>query len=123
MEKYNYMIYRLYSWRLEAKDSTPVTTTELLMLVPHGSHLYTIFCIIKYYFPSVHLFNTAVAIISALVLQILFHWLFYNKDRWLAFISEFKDESCYEKRKGTIYIILYHLISHLLLILTCVLLL
>ncbi len=117
------MIYRLYSWRLEANDSTPVTTTELLMLVPHGSHLYTIYCIIKYYFPTIHLFNATVAIISALVLQILFHWLFYNKDRWSNFINQYKNEPYHKKRIGTIYIILYHVVSHFLLILACVLLL
>ena len=110
------MIYRLYSWRLKEKDDTPGTTVELLMCLPHLFQIATIYAILLYSFPSLKNDNlTRFQLIFFIIgFQFLYHFLVYNKKRWMCYIEEFKNETFDQRKKGTNLIILYTLSTYIL---------
>jgi hypothetical protein len=121
---YKYMIYRLYTWRLRSKDGTPVTTTELLMLLLHLVQLATIWDLINVIFPNINSnIATTPGLVIAVGLQVAYHFLIYNKERWHNYIDMFENESASQRKKGTALIIVYTAASYLLFILSLVLML
>ena len=115
---YRYMIFRIYTWRLNKKDNTPVTTTELLMCIPHYFHLLTIYSITVYFFPKLDFdFSKFQILLIGLTLQLILHLLIYNKRKWANYVDEFKIESLEMRKKRGTTIYLYHIASFLLFLL------
>jgi len=109
------MIYRFYSWRLNAKDDTPGTTTEILMLLPHLAQVAIIYLYILYFNSTANFIsylNTGVIIGFVFVGQVLYHLLIYNKKRWLSYIDEFKNETPKQRLRGTYWIAFYTLLTY-----------
>ena len=108
------MIYRLYTWRLKKEDDTPKTTVELLMCLPHYLQILSLYAFISYLFPKIDSLIQLTKfqlLFIALGFQLLFHLLMYKKKRWLGYIEQFKNETTEQKRKGTILIQIYHVLS------------
>lgn len=115
------MIYRLYSWRLEKKDNTPATTVELILSLVHVFQLLTLYTILISFFPSLHkkLHLTDWQVLSfAFAFQLLYHFFIYNKERWIQYNEEFKEESIILRRKGTFFMRLF-IIGSILLFFIC----
>jgi len=109
---YRYIIYRTYSWRLGNKDNTPFTTTELLMCSLHYFQILTLYSIITYFFPKAdtNLSKPQVAFI-ALAFQLVYHLTVYNKKRWSNYIEEFEVESIIERKKRSLIMWIYIVVS------------
>jgi hypothetical protein len=105
---YKYLIYRLYTWRLRKKDNTPFTTTELLMCSFHYFHLLTLNAFITYFFPKMqNNFNKLQVVLIAAGIQLLYHLLVYNKEKWLKYVEEFQSETSEQRKRGTLFIWVY----------------
>ncbi len=106
---YNYIIYRLYSWRLSKNDETPATTVELILCLTHYAHLFTVYAILLATIPQVRDFNFKSwhLILIALIFQALFHVLIFKKEKWERFIALYSNESPEQRRKGTRIIFVY----------------
>jgi hypothetical protein len=112
---YRYLIYRLYSWRLQKKDITPVTSTEIMMCISHFFQLMTLYAILVYFFPKLDSSLTKLQVVLiAFAFQFLYHFLVYNKKRWNRYNEEFRDETDLQRKRGTFYIACYIIGSPLL---------
>jgi flagellar biosynthesis protein FliP len=112
---YSYLIYRLYKWRLDKKDNTPVTTVELLMLIPHFFQLMTAYAILTFCFPGLRInIHPSTLIIAGIALAstFLYHFIVYDKKKWEKYFDEFKNESQTQKNRRTTFIYLYFIGSH-----------
>lgn len=92
---YRYLIYWLYTKRIESKDDTLVTTVIVVMFVSHVFQLFFVCSLLSKLLPGmVVLFkqNKLVVGLSALFLMTVYEALIYNKQRWQEYIDEFKDE-------------------------------
>ena len=115
MRFYRYMIYRFYSWRLKKNDETPITTTELLMILPHFFQIATLYVIFLHFFPLLKPNFSKLQLVGFfIVFQLLYHLLIYNKKKWMSYIEEFKHESHDKRKKGTTLIFFYTFLTYLL---------
>lgn len=110
MRFYKYIIYRLYTWRLEAKDRSPGTTVALTMASIHVFQLLLLYAIITRMFPSIDI-SQSVTRINGLIFVAMFYTtyylIFYNKKRWDEYIKEFKNESPPQKKRGALFVRIY----------------
>jgi uncharacterized membrane protein len=93
---------------VKEKDNIPGTTVELLMILPHYFQILTLYAIVTYLFPSFRVDLTKFQVFAiAIGFQIIYHFIIYNKHRWMNYIEEFKSESDEQRKRGTNLIILY----------------
>lgn len=107
---YQYVIYRLYAWRINNNDNTPAATVILLLVSSHFSQLFLLFAIISKIFPvfsevfKQHKIAIAVAYITTVF---AYSTLVYNKDRWQQYAELFKGEMPSQKRKRGVLVWLF----------------
>lgn len=109
MNFYNYMIYRLYNWRVIKKDITPATTVELILCITHYAHIFTLYILTLAIFPEAKKINFKPwqLLIFAFGFQFIYHILIYNKERWNKFVEIYSKESDEQKTKRTRYLLVY----------------
>jgi len=119
---YEYVIYRLYSWRLEKNNDTPEATVIFTLSFVHLIQIGIIFLIAIKIMPTFQLtnFKKFAAVIGFALLYYLF---IYNKKRWLGYIEKFKDETPEQRKKGTFFVRLFTLGSVILFFVTAVVIL
>ena len=84
------------------------------MCLPHYLQILSLYAFISYLFPKIDSLIQLTKfqlLFIALGFQLLFHLLMYKKKRWLGYIEQFKNETTEQKRKGTILIQIYHVLS------------
>lgn len=99
---YKYLIYRVYSWRLQQNDDNPAWSVIFLLSVVHFFQLLTIFFLVtKYIYPNNFRFSTnrLFNLLFTIIFTCLNYFLFYNKKRWEKYIEEYDFESEKEKTK------------------------
>jgi hypothetical protein len=104
---YKYVIYRLYSWRLEKNDDTPIATIVFTMCFIHFLQLMIVMSILAEFFPVlVVVFNQKEVFVFILffLFSMLYYLFIYDKKRWQGYIEEFKDETPEQRRKGTLFV-------------------
>ena len=106
MRFYKYLIYRLYTWRLEKKDDMPEATVIFVMSFVHLIQIGILFLITIKVMPTFHLtkFEEYSIVIG---FALLYYLLVYNKKRWLGYIDEFKNETPEERGKATLFVRLF----------------
>ena len=121
LKAYRYLIYRLYSWRLQRKDNIPATTVESILCVVHVFQIYTLYTALIYFFPRIHekfrLSNLQI-LIGAMAFQLLYHIFIYSKKKWSDYVNEFKDESVEQRKKKTFWMRVF-LIGSIVLFFIC----
>lgn len=114
---YQYIIYKLYTWRLDKNDDIPITTVILLLSLVHSFYLVMI------YYIALDLLGLSMDLIkpkSFLMLAIILlfaginYLVFYNKKAWDNYIERFKDESEEQRSRGSFAVIAYCVGSALL---------
>jgi hypothetical protein len=100
---YQYIIYKIYTWRLDKNDDTPVATVILLLSMVH------IFYLVMIYFIVIDLLGVSMDLIKprsflAAAILLLFmglnYLVFYNKKAWDRYIERFKDETEEQRSRG-----------------------
>jgi hypothetical protein len=107
---YRYTIYRLYSWRLNQNDDTPLATVVLLLFGVHGFQIMTVMVLLAKVFPSFVVFfqqRKPIVFLGFLVLLVLYLLIVFNKRRWLEFIEEFKGETSKQRKKRGVLVWLF----------------
>jgi hypothetical protein len=86
---YRYLIYRFYTWRLNKKDDTPISTVVFAMTAVHCIHVLIILAILRKIFPAIGFpeINKVLLIGIFFLLSFLFYLLIYNKEKWLQYIE------------------------------------
>jgi hypothetical protein len=107
---YQYIIYKIYTWRLDKNDDTPVTTVILLLSMVH------IFYLVMIYFIVIDLLGVSMDLIKprsfvAAAILLLFmglnYLVLYNKKAWDRYIQRFKDETEAQRSRGNFAVIAY----------------
>ena len=100
---------------MRKNDSTPATTVVLMMSLSHFCHLLTIWALVTRLYPNANFdFTKLQVFFFAIGFQALCHILIYNKQRWMRYIDEFKDEIPSQRKKGTIILYSYFFASYVL---------
>jgi hypothetical protein len=107
---YRYLIYKLFSWRIDKKDDTPIATVIFLITITHIFQLLILYSIIGKIFPKAAIFDSLPKIyvgIFFVIFTIVNYFVLYNKTRWQEYIEEFKSETAVEKKWGSILVTTY----------------
>ena len=109
MRFYKYLIYRLYTWRLQKKDDTPEATVIFLMSFVHLTQLGILYMLALKFVPALNnlYLNKLSKYLIVIGFGFLYYLLVYNKKRWLSYIEEFEKETSDQRRKGTILVRLF----------------
>lgn len=110
LQFYRYLIYRLYSWRLEEKDDTPVATIVFMMSAIHFAQALIIGLVVVKLYPSfIPIFRQKKVFVVAIFFLISFFYylLIYKKERWDQYIEEFKDESVEQRKRKGVWVWLF----------------
>ena len=98
-----------------------MTTVELLMLLPHYFQLLTIYSIVTRISPGSSQHLSKLQVIFLLIsFQLLYHFLVYNRKRWMNHVEEFKGETSEQRAKGTNLIFAYTVGTYVLFFLTLI---
>ncbi len=122
---YRYIIYKLYSWSLRRPNDTPVANVIFTLSFVHSVQIFMFYMVILKFFPVINIFHINQKIylfILGLVLIGVNYLIFYNKERWEAYLEEFRGESKEESCKGKIFVLSYLIGSILLFFLTTIIL-
>lgn len=99
---YRYLIYRLYHFR----DDTPIINTILTLAIVHCFQILTLLLLVneltqyKLWF-DIPPYSERIKLFPYIIIWILLHYiLFYNKEKWQSFDSEFKNENSKQRRIG-----------------------
>lgn len=113
---YDYIIYKLFSWRIRKKDDTPIATVIFLLTITHSFQLLILYSVTRevWNYPNYLPDNKVYILIFFFGFAGLHYFLFYNKERWERYIEDFKDESEVERKRGWIIVTAYLLGSVLL---------
>jgi hypothetical protein len=120
---YQYIIFKLYTWRLEKNDDTPVTTVILSLSMVHIFYLLFIYYIaIDLLGLSMDLIKPKSFLMAAILLLVigLNFLVFYNKKAWDRYIERFKDESEKQRARGNFAVIAFFACSTLLTFITMI---
>lgn len=110
MNRYKYIIYRLYNWRLKNKDLNPELRVVITMSILHCTQLLLVYEILITVVPSLRTkfkFTDLFVIIFFICFIGLYALLFYRKEKWKGYIEQFKNETPKERRRGTIILLLF----------------
>jgi hypothetical protein len=113
---YQYLIYKIYTWRQEKNDDTPITTVILLLSIVHIFYLLIIYYIaIDLLGFSMDLVRPKSFLMAAILLSVmcLNFLVFYNKKASVRYIERFKDESEKERARGNFAVIAFFIGSTL----------
>jgi len=113
---YRYLIYRLYTWRLQKNDDTPGATVIFIMSFIHLVHimiLYVLAIKLGLVRNLIHL-NKPAKYLVVPGIALVYYLLVYNKKRWLKYVEEFKDETPLQRKRGTLFMQLFTIGSILL---------
>ena len=114
---YQYIIYKIYTWRLEKNDDTPISTVILLLSMVHIFYLVMIyFIVIDQLGISMDLIKPRSFVAAAILLLFmgLNYLVLYNKKAWDRYIDRFKEESDEQRVRGNYAVIAYCVGSALL---------
>ena len=106
--KYKYIIYKIYSW----KNDTPIANTILTLSIIHFFQLLTLLLIIDrlitpFLFTENHNVGKGTLFIGLVIYFGLFYLVVYNKQRWNAYVEEYKNESEEQRKRGNRFVITY----------------
>jgi hypothetical protein len=107
---YRYLIYKLYSWRIDKKDGTPIATTIIILTFVHYVQLFIIYLFLLKLFPEINIFSIVdkkYVGLFLIIFGVIHYFLVYDKVRWGQYVEEFGSESGAEKRKGSIIVTAY----------------
>jgi hypothetical protein len=107
---YKYLIYRLYTWRLQKKDDTPVGTIMYMMSVVHFFQLLFLYFVASTLFPTLRKIGPLTKVSGLIFVfgfALMFYLFIYNKEKWQRYVDEFKDETPEQRKKGTILVRLF----------------
>lgn len=110
MKCYRYLIYKLYSWALKKKNDTPIFNVIITLTAVHYFQLLLLYCILLKAYDMYNVFsvdNSLLVGIFSILFLLLNYLVFYNKERWLAYMKEFENENKRESKKGTFYVLCY----------------
>jgi len=111
--KYKYIIYKVYSWTANKKGDTPIGNTILTLAIVHFSQFLTLLLLVDRLIIPVHIFdkNNAIPkgylVIGMIIYFAIFYLLVYNKQRWNAYVEEYKNESEDQRKRGNRIVIAY----------------
>ena len=114
---YRYLIYKLYSWRIDKKDDTPIATVIFLITITHIFQLLILYSIIGKVLPKAAIFDNLPKLyvgIFFVIFTIINYFALYNKERWQQYIEEFKNENEAERKRGRLLVTAYLIGSILL---------
>ena len=104
---YRYIIYRVYTYRLDENDDMPVSTTIFSMSIVHLLQFFSIYGILTRFYPFLSFLYTAERIFQILFLIAIiyaYYLIVYNEHQWNSYIEEFKDESDKQRKWGSIFV-------------------
>ena len=110
MRFYKYLIYRFYTWRLGKKDDTPVATIVFTMSLVHFFQLFILLVLLAWIFPPLIIVfkqEKVVIFLSFFIISLLYYILVYDKQKWLGYVEQYKDETPEERKRGTIYVLFF----------------
>ena len=110
MRFYRYLIYRLYTWRLRAKDNAPIMTVVMTMCVVHYFQAIILYVVLTRFVIRTYWqipVNEVYIYLISFGFIIIYYLLIYNKKRWEKYIEEFKDETPQQRKIGTIHLRLF----------------
>lgn len=114
---YQYIIYKLYSWRIRKKDDTPIATVIIIMSFIHYVQLFTLYLILLKFNPNINIFSNLNKLLVGLLLiifGIVNYFIIYNKERWNKYLEKFKYETVEESKRKTFFVAAYLIGSILL---------
>jgi|GEM_PF-806161 len=111
--KYNYIIYKVYSWTVNKQGDTPIGNTILTLAIVHFFQFLTLLLLVDRLIIPLNLFTKKNAIpkgylfVGAIIYFGIFYLLVYNKQRWNAYVEEYKIESEEQRKRGNRIVIAY----------------
>ena len=115
--KYEYIIYKVYSWTLNKKGDTPIANTIITLALVHFFQLATLLIFIDQIIvplPAIWNLNKGVLGIGTLAYFVLFYFLVYKKKRWDAYVERYQNEDERQRTRGNRKVIAYLIGSILL---------
>ena len=105
--KYKHIIYKVYSWTADKKGDTPIANTILTLAIVHFFQLLVLLLAIDrliypFLFTKNHTIGKGYLFIGLIVYFGLFYLIVYNKNRWNAYVEEFKDETEKKRKRGNL---------------------
>ncbi len=97
---YKHIIYRMYRYALETKNSTPEESVVMTLMFLHFMQLLTVTMMIPRLYEIINPGNKIGLILFLFFFYFLIRKLIYNKSKWASYLKEFENESPLEKRKG-----------------------
>ncbi len=109
MHFYNYLIYRLYSWRLSKKDDTPGASVILILCLTHYGQILALYSMALYLLPrNLNItFKAWQIFIFGVGFQAALYFFVYNKQKWNQLIEFYSKESPEQRRKRTRFVLIY----------------
>ena len=105
---YQYFVYRIY----HINNNDPSMKVILFICMVHGSHVLSGLFILSIIFSFDYsgLDKSGVSLL-ALLFCLLQLFIFYNPNKWKTYFKEFENETKEERRKGTILVWSYIIVS------------
>ena len=107
----NLKIYRFYNWRVEKKDSTPMATLVFVMTSVHYFQVMVLLTILGKFFPMIYnmySFSKLSIILIAFGSCGIYYFLIRKMSLFTdTSYNEFKNETKEQRRRGSIYILLF----------------
>ena len=105
---YRYFVYRIY----HINNNDPSMKVIMFICMVHGSHVLSGLFILSIIFSFDYsgLDKSEVSLL-ALLFCLLQLFIFYNPNKWKTYFKEFENESKEERRKGTILVWSYIIVS------------
>ncbi len=105
---YRYFVYRIY----HINNNDPSMKVIMFICMVHGSHVLSGLFILSIIFSFDYsgLDKSEVSLL-ALLFCLLQLFIFYNPNKWKTFFKEFENETKEERRKGTILVWSYIIVS------------
>ena len=97
---YKYIIYRMYRYALETKNSTPEESVVMTLMFLHFMQLLTVTMMVPGLYNIINPENKIGLILFLFFFYFLIRRLIYNKSKWISYMKEFENENQLEKRKG-----------------------
>jgi hypothetical protein len=107
---YRYLIYRIYTWRLNKKDDTPVATLVFLMSAVHTVQMIIVGLVITKLYPSVgsiFMQKKIFILVFYFAFSIVYYLLVYDKKKWESYVEEFSKETPQVRRDRGILVWLF----------------
>ena len=107
---HRYFVYRIY----HINNNDPAIRVFLLLTMVHMCHLLTLNFIVTEIFSVDYVWSNTALIVFFSIFSILHYFLFYKPEKWIEYTKEFENETKDDKRKGSVLVWGYLVLSLML---------